>query len=33
MGFFDERGKKMKSRSNLGANNQSVFLLIYYSRK
>ena len=30
---FSMRGKKMKNRSNLGANSQSVFLLIYYSRK
>ena len=33
MGFFDERKEKLKNRSNLGANNPSVFLLIYYSRK
>ena len=33
MGFFDERREKLKNRSNLGANNQSVFSLIYYSRK
>ena len=28
MGFLDEREKKLKNRSNLGANNQSVFFLI-----
>ena len=29
MGFFDERKEKLKNRSNLEANNPSVFLLIY----
>ena len=34
MGFFDERKKNLKNRSNLGANNQSVFFqsyLIFFS--